>query len=32
VSFKVWGIMPLTLVFSAAQLPLLNRHAIDRPS
>lgn len=30
VGFKVWGILPLTLVFSAAQLPLLNRHALDR--
>ncbi len=30
VAFKVWGILPLTLVFSAAQLPLLTRHAIDR--
>jgi intracellular septation protein A len=28
VAFKVWGILPLTLVFSAAQLPLLMRHAI----
>jgi intracellular septation protein len=30
VSFKVWGIMPLTLVFSAAQLPLLNRYSLDK--
>jgi intracellular septation protein len=30
VAFKVWGIMPLTLVFSALQLPLLNRHAVDK--
>ena len=29
VAFKVWGIMPLTVVFSAAQLPMLSRHAID---
>ena len=28
-AFKVWGIMPLTLLFSAAQLPLLTRHALD---
>lgn len=27
VAFKVWGIMPLTLVFSMAQLPLLNKYA-----
>jgi len=30
VSFKVFGIMPITLVFSLSQLPLLNRHAIER--
>jgi intracellular septation protein len=30
VSFKVWGIMPLTLAFSAAQLPLLTRHSLDK--
>jgi intracellular septation protein len=30
VAFKVWGILPLTLVFSAAQLPLLTRHALER--
>lgn len=29
VAFKVWGIMPLTIVFSIAQLPLLTRHAVD---
>jgi len=27
VAFKVWGIMPLTIVFSLLQLPLLNRYA-----
>jgi intracellular septation protein len=32
VAFKVWGIMPLTLVFSIAQLPLLSRHAIEQPA
>ena len=31
VAFKVWGIMPLTLMFSIAQLPLLSHHAIERP-
>jgi intracellular septation protein len=30
VAFKVWGILPLTLAFSAAQLPLLNRHSLER--
>lgn len=29
VSFKVFGIMPLTLVFSLAQLPLLKRHGLE---
>jgi intracellular septation protein len=28
VTFKVFGIMPLTLVFALAQLPLLTRHAL----
>jgi intracellular septation protein len=31
VSFKVFGIMPLTLVFAVAQTPLITRHA-PRPS
>lgn len=31
IAFKVWGIMPLTLLFSIAQLPLLSRHAIEQP-
>ena len=31
VAFKVWGIMPLTLAFSVAQLPLLSRHAVEQP-
>ncbi len=30
VAFKVWGIMPITLVFSALQLPLMTRHALDK--
>ena len=30
VSFKVFGILPLTLVFSLAQVPLLTRHAIEK--
>jgi len=29
VSFKVFGIMPLTFVFAMAQLPLIQKHAID---
>lgn len=31
VNFKVFGIMPLTIVFSLAQLPLLQRHALHDP-
>ncbi len=26
VNFKVWGILPLTIVFTAAQIPLINKH------
>jgi intracellular septation protein len=29
VNFKVFGIMPLTIVFSLAQLPLIQRHSLD---
>jgi intracellular septation protein len=29
VNFKVWGIMPLTIVFSMFQLPLLQKYAPD---
>jgi intracellular septation protein len=29
VSFKVFGIMPITLAFALAQTPLILRHAID---
>ncbi len=32
VSFKVFGIMPLTLAFSLAQVPLLTKHQIDKPA
>ena len=32
VSFKVFGIMPLTLVFSLAQVPLLTKHQVDKPA
>ena len=31
VNFKVFGILPLTLVFSFAQIPVLMRHAIEEP-
>ena len=29
VAFKVWAIMPITVVFSMLQLPLLNKYAPD---
>ena len=29
VSFKVFGLMPITIVFGLAQLPLLNRHSLE---
>ncbi|CCG07900.1 septation protein A [Pararhodospirillum photometricum] len=32
VAFKVWGIMPLTLVFSLLQLPLINRYQTTEES
>ena len=28
VNFKVWGILPLTFVFTALQLPLINKYKI----
>ena len=31
VSFKVFGILPITLVFSALQYPLMMRYAITKP-
>lgn len=29
IQFKLFGVLPLTLVFSAAQFPLINRHKIN---
>lgn len=29
VAFKVWGIMPITLIFTMAQMPLIMRHSLD---
>ena len=29
VTFKVWGIMPITLVFTFSQMPLILRHSLD---
>jgi intracellular septation protein len=31
VAFKVWGVMPLTVLFALAQAPLLTRHAEPEP-
>tara|TARA_Y100001970_G_scaffold264352_1_gene350870 strand:+ start:77 stop:622 length:546 start_codon:yes stop_codon:yes gene_type:complete len=28
VNFKVWGILPLTFVFTALQLPMINKHKV----
>ena len=28
VNFKVWGILPLTFIFTALQLPLINKYKI----
>jgi intracellular septation protein len=32
VSFKVFGVMPLTIAFALAQIPLMQRHALPEPS
>ena len=29
VAFKVWGIMPITIAFTLAQMPLIMRHSLD---
>jgi intracellular septation protein len=29
VAFKVWGIMPITLLFTLTQMPLIMRHSLD---
>ena len=28
VNFKVWGILPITFIFTAIQVPLINRHKL----
>ena len=28
VNFKVWGMLPITIIFTALQLPLINKHKI----
>lgn len=30
VAFKVWGMMPITFLFTMTQLPLLMRHSLDK--
>ena len=30
VNFKVWGILPLTFIFTALQLPMINKHKISK--
>lgn len=30
VAFKVWGIMPITFVFTLMQMPLIMRHGVDQ--
>ena len=30
VAFKVWGIMPITLLFTFSQMPLIMRHSLDQ--
>ncbi|MDW6022054.1 septation protein A [Mesorhizobium sp. BAC0120] len=29
IAFKVWGIMPITLIFTFSQMPLIMRHSLD---
>ena len=29
VNFKVWGLLPITLIFTAFQIPLINKHKIN---
>ena len=31
VAFKVWGTMPITILFTLSQMPLIMRHAIEPP-
>jgi len=31
VTFKVWGMMPITLAFTLSQMPLILRHSLDGP-
>ncbi|PSJ53145.1 septation protein A [Kumtagia ephedrae] len=31
VAFKVWGIMPITLLFTLSQMPMIMRHSLEEP-
>ena len=31
VAFKVWGTMPITILFTLSQMPLIMRHSIEQP-
>jgi intracellular septation protein len=31
VAFKVWGTMPITLLFTMSQMPLIMKHSVDKP-
>jgi len=30
INFKVFGYLPMTFVFAMAQMPLMNRHSLDK--
>ncbi len=32
VNFKVWGTMPLTILFTLSQMPLIMKHTIEQPA
>ena len=32
VAFKVWGIMPITILFTMSQMPLIMRHSVEQVS
>jgi intracellular septation protein len=29
VNFKVWGMLPITIIFTGFQIPIINKHKID---
>ena len=31
VAFKVWGTMPITILFTLSQMPLIMRHSVEEP-